>query len=114
MSGTHITNLSERVFRLVLDSFPVSESPYCDLGVVLDANEIDVLSAVLELRECGRILRIGADFADFEGFMATASQDDADLAQLASIDLPTGEHPYAELAAQLQLCLLYTSPSPRD
>ena len=84
-------------------SFPVSESPYCDLAASLDASEIDVLSAVLELRECGRIDRVAAEFADFDRFVETAAQDDADLAILVGTDLPTGEHPYAEVAAQLQL-----------
>jgi hypothetical protein len=103
MGGIRSNDLSERVFAQVVGGFPVSESPYCDLGLALGASEIDVLSVVLELRECGRILRIGAEFSDLDGFVATASQEDADLAQLTSTDLPTGEHPYAEVAAQLQL-----------
>jgi hypothetical protein len=97
------TDLSDRVFARVVVSFPVSESPYCDLAASLDATEIDVLSAVLELRECGRIDRIAAEFTDFDNFVDTAPQDDADLAILVGTDLPTGEHPYAEVAAQLQL-----------
>ena len=72
-------------------------------GSVSRATEIDVLSAVLELRECGRIARVAAEFADLDGFVKTAPQDDADLAILVGTDLPTGEHPYAEVAAQLQL-----------
>jgi hypothetical protein len=88
---------------MILQAFPVSESPYCDLGVELGANEIDVLGAMLELRECGRVGRVAAEFADLERFVALAAADDVDLAILASTDLPSGEHPYAELAAQLQL-----------
>ncbi len=98
-----VTELIEEVFARVTASFPVSESPYCDLGAELGANEIDVLGAVLELRECGRIESIAAEFADLERFVAMGAADDVDLAILASSDLPTGEHPYAELAAQLQL-----------
>ena len=98
-----VTELIENVFARVITSFPVSESPYCDLGAELGANEIDVLGAVLELRECGRIRRVSAKFVDLERFVAMAAADDVDLAILASTDLPTGEHPYAELAAQLQL-----------
>jgi hypothetical protein len=103
MSGTGSSDLSERVFARLLVSFPIAESPYCDLGADLGASEIDVLSAVLELRECGRIVRVCASFADLDRFVAMAVGDDVDLAILASTDLPTGEHPYAELAAQLQL-----------
>jgi len=103
MSGVEPTDLTARVFARVVESFPVSESPYCDLGIALGASEIDVLSTILELRECGSILRIGAEFADLDGFIATSSQEDADLALLVGTDLPTGEHPYAEVAAQLQL-----------
>ena len=62
-----------------------------------------MLDAVLALRECGSIDVIAAEFADFGGFVASAEPDDADLATLAAFDLPTSEHPYAELAAQLQL-----------
>jgi len=97
------TDLSDRAFARIVVSFPVSESPYCDLGEALGASEIDVLDAVLELRECGRVTRIAADFADLDRFVAMAAADEVDLAILASTDLPTGEHPYAELAAQLQL-----------
>jgi hypothetical protein len=103
MSDTDSAVLSERVFERILVSFPVSESPYCDLGAELGASEIDVLSTALELRECGRVLAIAAVFADFEGFIASAPQDDADLALLVGTDLPTSEHPYAEIAAQMQL-----------
>ena len=98
-----VTELIEDLFARVIASFPVSESPYCDLGAELGANEIDVLGAMLELRECGRIVCVAADFADLKRFVAMAAADDVDLAILASTDLPTGEHPYAELAAQLQL-----------
>jgi len=102
MSG-EVAELIENLFARVVVSFPVSESPYCDLGEELGANEIDVLGAMLQLRERGRIARVAADFADLERFVATATDDEADLAILASADLPTGEHPYAELTAQLQL-----------
>jgi len=98
-----VTELIENVFARVASGFPVSESPYCDLGAELGADEIDVLGAMLELRECGRIARVVARFADLDRFLAMAAADDVDLAVLASTDLPTGEHPYAELAAQLQL-----------
>jgi len=103
VSATQPNDLDERVFAQLISGFPVSESPYCDLGVLLGADEIDVLSAALNLRECGRIACVAAEFADLEGFSATASQDDADLAFLISADLPTGEHPFDEIAAQLQL-----------
>lgn len=102
MSDIGNSDLAARVLAQVLGGFPVSESPYCDLGAVLGESEIDVLSAVLELRECGSIARISAYFTDLEGFTATASQEDADLAALIGADLPTGEHPYAEIAAQLE------------
>jgi hypothetical protein len=98
-----VTELIEGLYARVIDSFPVSESPYCDLGEELGASEIDVLGAMLELRECGRVERVRARFADLDRFVAMAAADEVDLAILASTDLPTGEHPYAELAAQLQL-----------
>ena len=72
-------------------------------GVARCWRGIDVLSAVLELRECGRIDRVAAEFADFDRLVESAAQDDANLAILVGTDLPTGEHPYAEVAAQLQL-----------
>jgi hypothetical protein len=97
------TQLIDEVYARVIASFPVSESPYCDLGIELDASEVDVLGAMLELRECGRIVWVFAEFADIERFVAMAAADEVDLAILASTDLPTGEHPYAELSAQLQL-----------
>jgi hypothetical protein len=96
------SELTSRVLVMILQAFPVSESPYCDLGAELGANEVEVLGAVLELRECGRVVRVAAEFADLERFVASAAADDGELAVLASTDLPTGEHPYAELAAQLQ------------
>jgi DNA-binding Lrp family transcriptional regulator len=98
-----VTELIERVFARVVVSFPVSESPYCDLAEELGASEIDVLTAMLELRECGRVSRVAAELENLERFVAMAAADDVDLAILSSTDLPTGEHPYAELAAQLQL-----------
>ncbi len=73
MSTSGPTDLSDRVFARVVVSFPVSESPYCDLAASLGAIEIDVLSAVLELRECGRVDRIAAEFADFDAFVAAAA-----------------------------------------
>lgn len=103
MNATASNDLDERVFAQLISGFPVTESPYCDLGALLGASEIDVLSATLGLRECGRIARIAAEFADLDGFAAAASDDEADLAFLISVDLPTGEHPYDEVAAQLQL-----------
>jgi len=105
-----VTELIENVFARIIADFPVSESPYCDLGSELGADEIDVLGAMIELRECGRIKRVYADFADLNRFVAMAAADDVDLAILASTDLPTGEHPYAELAAQLQLRGVDRSP----
>jgi hypothetical protein len=103
MSNRESMDLSGRVLARILKGFPVAESPYCDLAVDLGESEIDVLSAVLELRECGRVDRIAAEFADLDGFVATATQEDADLALLVGANLPTGEHPYDEVAAQLQL-----------
>ena len=98
-----VTELIENVFARIVAGFPVSESPYCVIGEELGANEIDVLGAVLELRECGRVARVAAEFADLDRFVAMAAADEVDLAILASSDLPTGEHPYEEIAAQLQL-----------
>jgi len=103
MSEHNSTDLSQRILAHILVSFPVAESPYCDLGEALGVPEMDVLDAVLALRECGSIDVIAAEFADLDGFLASATPQDADLAILASSDLPTSEHPYAELAAQLQL-----------
>ena len=105
-----VTELIENLLVRILESFPVSESPYSDLGDELGANEIDVLGAVLELRESDRISSIAADFDDLDRFVAMAAGDDVDLAVLASTDLPTGEHPYAELAAQLQAHGVHRTP----
>lgn len=109
MSDAATDELMLRVFMSVVSGFPVSESPYCDMAAELGVSELDVLSAALELRECGRLARIAAEFEDLEGFLAGASMEDADLALLVSTDLPTGEHPYAEVAAQLQLRGIDTS-----
>jgi DNA-binding Lrp family transcriptional regulator len=102
------------------DGFPLSAAPYCELGDELGLSEIDALALVLELREGGEIARVGATFPEDAavGFcsvfdteeMAPApvagvelTCDEAELLMLLSDDLPYGEHPYAELAAELQM-----------
>jgi DNA-binding Lrp family transcriptional regulator len=102
------------------EGFPVSPAPYCDLGDELGLSEIEALALLLELRETGEITRIGATFPDdsavgfcssFDGEdLALApvagvelTCDEAELLMLLSGDLPYGEHPYAELAAELQM-----------
>jgi hypothetical protein len=102
------------------EGFPVSSAPYCDLGDELGLSEVDALALVLELREGGEFARIGATFPDdsavgfcssFDGENLAPAPvagveltcDEAELVMLLSNDLPYGEHPYAELAAELQM-----------
>jgi len=99
--------------------FPVSSGPYCDLAEELGSTEIDTLNAALELRETGAIGPITAQFAEgpigfcsvFDGEEMTLAPvagveftcDEAELTLLLGEDMPYGEHPYEELAAELQI-----------
>lgn len=97
------SSISAQILASIVEGFPVTESPYCDMGIEIGASEVAVLDAVVGMREEGVITRIGADFVDLDAFLGEASADDADLAQAASVDLPWSEHPYEELAALLQM-----------
>lgn len=57
-----LSELDRRVLGAIQSGFPVSQSPYCDLGEALGVPEMDVLNAVLCLRETGVIRRVGAVF----------------------------------------------------
>lgn len=95
--------LDRRVLGELCTEFPVSQSPYCDLGLRLGIPESDVLESVERLRACGDILRIGADFKDERALELFApSQDEMQLVELLSSDLPWSEHPFAEIADELQ------------
>jgi DNA-binding Lrp family transcriptional regulator len=103
MSDFDLTELDTRVLAELTKAFPVSESPYCDLAAVLGATEIDVVNSAEKLREIGAITRVTAIFPDSAGVIGEGSQTDADIAEIVSSDLPYGEHPFAEVAAQLEL-----------
>jgi len=103
MSDFDLTQLDTRVLAALQMGFPVSESPYCDLAAELGASESDVLNSAEKLRQVGAVARIAVVFSDPEAFAASASDADADLAQLVTFDLPWSEHPFAELSAQLEL-----------
>jgi hypothetical protein len=97
--------------------FPLASAPYCDLAEELDSSELEVLDAVLELRSTGEVGRINAEFeggpmgfcSEYDGEQMTLPPvagiqftcAEADLAMLAADNLPYGEHPYEELAAEL-------------
>lgn len=99
--------------------FPVSPVPYSDLADELDATELDVLDAVLELRSTGALGRLNAEFqggpigfcSEFNGEQMNLAPvggvqftcDEADLAMLFADNLPFGERPYEELAEELNL-----------
>ncbi|MDR3687182.1 MAG: Lrp/AsnC family transcriptional regulator [Coriobacteriia bacterium] len=103
MSEFDLTPLDTRVLAALQSGFPVSESPYCDLAAELGASESDVLNSAEKLRETGAVARIAVIFSDPDAFASGASVEDADLAQLVSFDLPWSEHPFTEVAAQLEL-----------
>jgi len=100
--------------------FPVTSAPYCELGDELGLSEVDALALVLELRESGEIARIGATFPEDSavGFCSVFDTeemtpapvagveitcDEAELLMLLADDLPYGERPFEELAAELQM-----------
>ena len=117
-TGPSLTDLDRTVLGLVAERFPLSSAPYCDLAAMIDAAEVDVLNSVLKMRETGVIERIGPEFDDARiGFCTVFDAgddepgsirgveltcDEAELAMLLQGDLPYGEHPYEELAAELQ------------
>lgn len=103
MSDFDLSELDTRVLAELTRAFPVSESPYCDVAALLGASEIDVVNSAEKLREIGAITRVAAIFADLASVISAGSQVDADIAEVVSADLPYGEHPFAEVAAQLEL-----------
>ena len=112
-----LNGLAERLKRQW--GFPISAAPYCDLADAVGSAELDVLDAVLELRSTGAIGRINAEFeggpigfcSQFNGEQMNLAPvggvqftcDEADLAMLVSDNLPFGEHPFDELAEELNL-----------
>ena len=103
MSDFDLAELDTRVLAELTKAFPVSESPYCDLATVLGAREMDVLNSAEKLRQLGVITRVAAIFPRGASAVGEGSQTDADIAQIVSFDLPFSEHPFAEVAAQLEL-----------
>ena len=105
MPDDDIAELSELDCRLIAAieaRFPVVQSPYCDLGAELGVLETDALDGVLKLRGLGEVQAIAAEF-DPDTDRLTFVEEDAALAAAITFDLPWGEHPYAEIAAQLAL-----------
>lgn len=112
MSENAQSELDTRVLAEIRSAFPVVQSPYCEIGERLGVAESDVLESVERLRSCGAVARIGADFRDLSALELEApSQDEMDLAELMSGDLPYSEHPFAELANELQLRGIETDES---
>ena len=103
MDDFDLSELDARVLEALKNAFPVSQSPYCDLAAELGATEVDVLNSAEKLRQIGAIGRVAVVFGQLDSLVGASSQEDADLAQIVSFDLPWGEHPYAEVAAQLEL-----------
>jgi hypothetical protein len=103
MSDNDLTELDERILAALVSGFPVSQSPYCDLGAELGISEIEVLNSAGMLRQTGAIARIAVAFPDPEASMVEASAGDVELMQVVSFDLPWSEHPYAEVAALLEM-----------
>ena len=105
MPGDDLAELSEldrRLLAAIEERFPVAQSPYCDLGAELGVLETDTLDSVLKLRGLGEVQAIAAEFDPGTDRLAF-SDEDAALAAAITFDLPWGEHPYAEIAAQLAL-----------
>lgn len=97
------SELELRLIEMLSRGFPISWAPYCDLAEELGVAEVDVLNAVLELRETGIIGRVGADFDEEK--LDALPLDDAEqpLAFLLEGDIPYGEHPFAEIGEMLQM-----------
>lgn len=57
-----LSDLDKRVLTEIQASFPISESPYCELAERFGATEVDVLQSVEKMRDTGVIRRIGAIF----------------------------------------------------
>ena len=111
MSDFDLSELDTRVLAAMQSGFPVSVSPYCDLAAELGASESNVLNSAEKLRETGAVARIAVVFSHPDTFAASATTDDADLALLVSFDLPWSEHPFTEVAAQLELRGIQMEPA---
>jgi DNA-binding Lrp family transcriptional regulator len=103
MSDFDLTELDTRVLARLTSAFPVSESPYCDIAAELGESESDVLNSAEKLRQIGSISRIVAVFPEVAVVLGADSQTDADIAEIIAFDLPYSEHPFDEVAAQLEL-----------
>ena len=102
MVDSELTDLDRRVLAVIERRFPVSASPYCDLGEELGERESDVLNSTIELRGTGAVTAISALFAP-EVHPDRLDPELEALAAAVAFDLPWSEHPYAEVAAQLSL-----------
>ncbi len=103
MGDSDVSDFDQRVLGALRDGFPVSQSPYCDIAAQIGCLEIDVLNSAMKLREIGVLGPICAQFARPVAESDEMAEDSVALAELLSFDLPWGEHPYAEIAAQLSL-----------
>jgi len=103
MGDSDVSDFDRRVLGALRDGFPVSQSPYCDIAAQVGCLEIDVLNSAMKLREIGVLGPICAQFARPVAESDETADDSAVLAELLSFDVPWGEHPYAEIAAQLSL-----------
>ena len=101
MGDSDVSDFDQRVLGALRDGFPVSQSPYCDIAAQVGCLEIDVLNSAMKLREIGVLGPICAQFARPVAESDETADDSAALAELLSFDVPWGEHPYAEIAAQL-------------
>ena len=103
MSTSDLSDLDRQVLDALSEAFPASQSPYCDIAAAIGAQEIDVLNSAMKLREMGVLGPIFAQFARPIADGGESADDDAILAVVLLQDLPWGEHPFAEVAAQLSL-----------
>jgi hypothetical protein len=103
MSDLDVSDFDQSVLDALRAAFPVSQSPYCDIASQVGCLEIDVLNSAMKLREIGVLGPISAQFTRPIVESDQGAEDSAVLAELLGFDVPWGEHPYAEIAAQLSL-----------
>ena len=90
-------SLDNELLNLLQSEFPISETPFLDLGHKLSISEDEVISRINKLKEINYIRQISAIFdtrsMKYKSTLVAMAYEDSNVDDA---------------------CLLYTSPSPRD